>query len=50
MSKLMLIPVILFTALAGLFAGGMFLGQGEELPSALIGKPAPELDVSGSMV
>lgn len=46
MSKLMLIPVILFTALAGLFAGGMFFGQGQELPSALIGKPAPQVAVS----
>lgn len=46
MSKLMMIPVIVFTALAGLFAAGMFLGQGDELPSALIGKPAPEVVVS----
>lgn len=46
MSKLMLIPVVLFTALAGLFAGGMFFGQGQELPSALIGKPAPQVAVS----
>lgn len=42
----MMIPVIVFAALAGLFAAGMFLGQGEELPSALIGKPAPEIMVS----
>lgn len=41
----MMIPVIVFAALAGLFAAGMFLGQGEELPSALIGKPAPEIVV-----
>jgi cytochrome c biogenesis protein CcmG/thiol:disulfide interchange protein DsbE len=46
MKWLLMIPVIIFTALAGLFAAGMFLGQGEELPSALIGKPAPELVVS----
>lgn len=45
MKWLLMIPVIIFTALAGLFAAGMFLGQGEELPSALIGKPAPELVV-----
>ena len=45
MSKLMMVPVVVFAALAGLFAAGMFLGQGEELPSALIGKPAPELVV-----
>ena len=37
----MLIPVIVFFAISGLFAGGMFFGQGDELPSALIGKPAP---------
>lgn len=45
MSKLMMIPIILFAALAGLFAAGMFLGQGDELPSALIGSPAPALQV-----
>ena len=45
MKWFLMIPVIIFTALAGLFAAGMFLGQGEELPSALIGKPAPELVV-----
>lgn len=45
MSKLMMIPVVIFAALAGLFAAGMFLGQGEELPSALIGKPAPVVEV-----
>lgn len=39
----MIIPVVIFSALAGLFAAGMFLGQGEELPSALVGKPAPEV-------
>ncbi len=46
MSKLMMIPVISFTALAGLFAAGMFLGQGEELPSALVDQPAPMVDVA----
>jgi cytochrome c biogenesis protein CcmG/thiol:disulfide interchange protein DsbE len=46
MSKLMMVPVVMFAGLAGLFAAGMFLGQGEELPSALIGKPAPEVVVS----
>lgn len=46
MSKLMMVPVIIFAALAGLFAAGMFLGQGEELPSALIGKAAPVVSVS----
>ena len=46
MSKLMMVPVVTFAALAGLFAAGMFLGQGEELPSALIGKSAPEVVVA----
>ena len=46
MKWLLMIPVVLFTAFAGLFAAGMFLGQGDELPSALIGKAAPELDVA----
>jgi cytochrome c biogenesis protein CcmG/thiol:disulfide interchange protein DsbE len=45
MKWLLMIPVIIFTALAGLFAAGMFLGQGEELPSALMGKPAPDVSV-----
>lgn len=46
MSKLTLIPVVLFTALAGMFAGAMFFGQGEELASNLIDRPAPELNVT----
>ncbi len=46
MKWLLMIPVILFTAFAGLFAAGMFLGQGEELPSALIGKAAPVVEVT----
>ncbi len=46
MKWLLMIPVILFAAFAGLFAAGMFLGQGDELPSALIGKAAPVLQVS----
>ncbi|MDO6735411.1 DsbE family thiol:disulfide interchange protein [Octadecabacter sp. 1_MG-2023] len=41
-NKLMLVPVVVFAGLAGVFAGGMYFGQGDELPSALIGKPAPE--------
>jgi len=43
---LMMIPVVVFAALSGLFAAGMFLGQGDELPSALIGKPAPVVEVA----
>lgn len=46
MKWLLLIPVVVFSALAGLFAAGMFLGQGDELPSALIGKSAPAFDVA----
>jgi len=46
MKWLLFIPVVLFAALAGLFAAGMFLGQGDELPSALIGKPAPQVVVA----
>ena len=46
MKWLMIIPVVLFAAMAGLLAGGMFFGQGEELPSALIGQPAPEVEVA----
>lgn len=45
MKWLLVVPVVLFSALAGLFAAGMFLGQGDELPSALIGKPAPAVEV-----
>lgn len=45
MSKLMVVPVVMFAGLAGLFAGGMFFGQGDELPSALIGTPAPVVTV-----
>ena len=41
-----MIPVVVFAALSGLFAAGMFLGQGDELPSALIGKPAPVVAVA----
>mgnify|MGYP002780945923 CR=1 FL=1 len=40
---LVLIPPAIFAALAGLFAAGMYLDDGQELPSALIGQPAPGL-------
>jgi cytochrome c biogenesis protein CcmG/thiol:disulfide interchange protein DsbE len=36
-----LIPPLVFAALAGLFAWGMARQDGQELPSALIGQPAP---------
>lgn len=45
MRWLLVIPVVIFAALAGLLAGGMYFGQGDELPSARLGEPAPELDV-----
>jgi cytochrome c biogenesis protein CcmG, thiol:disulfide interchange protein DsbE len=38
---LVLIPPLVFAALAGLFAWGMTREGGRELPSALIGQPAP---------
>jgi cytochrome c biogenesis protein CcmG/thiol:disulfide interchange protein DsbE len=46
MSKLMMVPVLLFAALAGLFAAGMYSPQGAELPSAFIGRSAPVVEVS----
>lgn len=46
MKWLMMIPIILFAAFSGLFLAGMFLDQGEELPSALLGEPAPDVVVS----
>lgn len=42
-SPLVLIPPVVFAALAGLFAGGMLRDDGDQLPSALIGQPAPGL-------
>ena len=40
---LVLIPPIAFALLAGLFAGAMWRSDGDELPSALLGQPAPGL-------
>ncbi len=42
-SPLVLIPPVIFAALAGLFTAGMVLNDGQELPSVLIGQPAPGL-------
>ncbi len=42
-SPLVLVPPVAFAALAGLFAAGMLRDNGQELPSALIGQPAPTL-------
>ena len=44
-SPLVLLPPVLFIALAALFAGGMFREDPDALPSVLIGRSAPPLDV-----
>ncbi|MBC7156698.1 MAG: DsbE family thiol:disulfide interchange protein [Rhodobacteraceae bacterium] len=41
LSPLMFIPPAIFAALAGLFAGGMFRDNPDELPSARVGQVAP---------
>ena len=41
----MALPLVLFLALAGLFFVGLHSGDPSKLPSALIGKPAPELQL-----
>jgi len=38
---MMVLPPVIFAAVAGLFLGGMFWGKGRELPSTLIGLQAP---------
>lgn len=43
---LVLIPPIAFALLAGLFAGAMWRNDGGELPSALVGRPAPSTPVA----
>jgi cytochrome c biogenesis protein CcmG/thiol:disulfide interchange protein DsbE len=40
---LVLLPPLIFAGLAGLFAASMMSGTGDELPSALVGQPAPAL-------
>lgn len=42
---LVLLPVVLFGALAGLFYGRLFGGDPSEIPSVLIGRPAPEFNL-----
>ncbi|HSI41201.1 MAG TPA: DsbE family thiol:disulfide interchange protein [Xanthobacteraceae bacterium] len=42
---LVLLPLIGFLALAGLFYGRLFSGDPSRLPSALVGRPAPALDL-----
>lgn len=43
---LMFLPPIAFAAIAGLFAYSMLTRDGNELPSAIAGEPAPALDVA----
>lgn len=42
---LVLLPLIAFVALAALFYGRLFSGDPSRIPSALIGRPAPALDL-----
>jgi cytochrome c biogenesis protein CcmG/thiol:disulfide interchange protein DsbE len=44
-SPLRFLPLVLFAALAGLFLFRLFAGDASRLPSALIGKPAPNFDL-----
>ncbi len=46
-SPLVVIPPAIFAVIAGLFLGGMFWGQGRNLPSVFIGKPAPAVPAEG---
>lgn len=45
-SRLVLVPAIVFAALALLFAFALRSGDPSKLPSALIGKPAPEMTLA----
>lgn len=40
---LFLLPVVVFAAVAALFAAGLFRDAPDELPSALIGRPVPAI-------
>lgn len=40
------IPLVVFAALAAVFAKGLFSGDASKVPSALIGKPAPAITVA----
>lgn len=42
---LVLLPLVAFIALAGLFYGRLFSGDASRVPSALIGRDAPKLDL-----
>jgi cytochrome c biogenesis protein CcmG/thiol:disulfide interchange protein DsbE len=45
LSPLVLLPPAVFAALATLFAVGMMRDGGDELPSALVGQPAPATEM-----
>ena len=44
-SPLVLLPLVAFAGLAGLFLGGIYREDPEALPSTLLGRSAPALDV-----
>lgn len=44
-SRLVILPLLVFLALAGMFAFALKSGDPSKLPSALIGKPAPEINL-----
>ena len=44
-SPLMIIPPVIFAALAGLFAAGMLRDNADELPSTFVGQQAPGVPV-----
>ncbi|SEM81369.1 cytochrome c biogenesis protein CcmG, thiol:disulfide interchange protein DsbE [Loktanella fryxellensis] len=43
LSPLMIVPPVIFAALAGLFWGGLMRDNAGELPSQFVGQPAPPL-------
>ena len=45
-SPLVLLPPVIFAALAGLFLSGMYRDDPNALPSTLVGREAPALEVS----
>ena len=45
-SPLVLLPPVIFAALAGLFLSGMYRDDPNALPSMLVGREAPALEVS----
>ena len=43
---LAILPPVIFAALAGLFFGGMYRDDPDALPSTLVGRPAPALELT----